>query len=425
MTPARIGSICSGYGGLEMAAELALGPTVTVWHAEVDPDASRVLDTRWPGVPNHGDITAVDWRRVEPVDVLCAGFPCQTVSAAGRQLGDGDERWLWERPGPDGAVGVIAAIRILQPATVVIENVANLVSFQGGRLFRTVLADLRTAGYAVRWAVAGACTAWACHHRHRVFVLARYVGSSAPEAIRVAMPACGPLRSLLPTPKTNDMKGAGLHGDGGTDLRTAVSLLPTPAARDGDGRGEGSADYWQRRTDEMGRTNGMPLGAALALLPTLGRGAGTPSTETAQARIDAGRRYLDDAVALLPTPRATDGTKGGPNQRGSSGDLMLPSAVQPQRWGQYAAAVARWATVHGAPPEPVEPNSNGAWRLAARFPEWMMGLPAGWVTDICDRNDALRLIGNGVMPQQGGHVLRLLRDDEDAPSDLLGLLAAS
>lgn len=37
---------------------------------------------------------------------------------------------------------------------------------------------------------------------------------------------------------------------------------------------------------------------------------------------------LNEAVALLPTPRATDGTKGGPNQRGSSGDLMLPSAVQ-------------------------------------------------------------------------------------------------
>ncbi len=32
-------------------------------------------------------------------------------------------------------------------------------------------------------------------------------------------------------------------------------------------------------------------------------------------------------VVMLPTPRATDGTKGGPNQRGSSGDLMLPSAV--------------------------------------------------------------------------------------------------
>lgn len=43
---------------------------------------------------------------------------------------------------------------------------------------------------------------------------------------------------------------------------------------------------------------------------------------------DARDPQLQTAVDLLPTPRATDGTNGGPNQRGSSGDLMLPSAVQ-------------------------------------------------------------------------------------------------
>lgn len=52
-----------------------------------------------------------------------------------------------------------------------------------------------------------------------------------------------------------------------------------------------------------------------------------PSRETATRRYAVGKRNLEDGVALLPTPRATDGEKGGPNQRGSSGDLMLPSAV--------------------------------------------------------------------------------------------------
>ena len=106
-------------------------------------------------------------------------------------------------------------------------------------------------------------------------------------------------------------------------------------------------------------------------------------------------------MRLLPTPRATDGEKGGPNQRGSSGDLALPAAVQPGRWGQYGAAITRWERVIGrTAPEPTEPGRTGKPRLSPRFVEWMMGLPEGHVTDLLSRNDALRVLGNGVVPIQ-------------------------
>jgi DNA (cytosine-5)-methyltransferase 1 len=59
----------------------------------VDPAPSRVLARHWPDVPNLGDITAVDWRTVEPVDVLTGGTPCQDVSHAGQRRG--------MRPGTD------------------------------------------------------------------------------------------------------------------------------------------------------------------------------------------------------------------------------------------------------------------------------------------------------------------------------------
>jgi DNA (cytosine-5)-methyltransferase 1 len=75
----RIGSLCTGYGGLDLAVELVLGGAL-VWYAETDPHARTVLAARWPRVPNLGDIRAVDWDRVEPVDVLTAGFPCQDYS---------------------------------------------------------------------------------------------------------------------------------------------------------------------------------------------------------------------------------------------------------------------------------------------------------------------------------------------------------
>ncbi|MFV8169862.1 hypothetical protein [Mycolicibacterium peregrinum] len=62
---------------------------------------------------------------------------------------------------------------------------------------------------------------------------------------------------------------------------------------------------------------------------------------------------------------------------------------------------------------PTEPNSLGNPRLAPAFPEWMQGWPLGWVTalvalGLISRNDALRIIGNGVCPQQAIAALRWL-----------------
>ena len=53
------------------------------------------------------------------------------------------------------------------------------------------------------------------------------------------------------------------------------------------------------------------------------------------------------------------------------------------------------------------------WELSARFVEWMMGLPNGWVTDSgIPRNAQLKALGNGIVPQQMALALRLLLDDE-------------
>ena len=72
-------------------------------------------------------------------------------------------------------------------------------------------------------------------------------------------------------------------------------------------------------------------------------------------------------------------------------------------FGDYAPAIRRWEQVTGHPaPASTEPTGRGgAHRLSARFAEWMMGLPPGWVTDIpISRTEQLRAIGNGVVPQQ-------------------------
>ncbi|WP_240777982.1 HVSL domain-containing protein [Nonomuraea basaltis] len=100
-------------------------------------------------------------------------------------------------------------------------------------------------------------------------------------------------------------------------------LLATPTAWLG--RREAHSIGDPQRWTNPDRSNELSDQIAYLLLPTPLASMQGPS----RRELEAGnpRRRLEAAVALLPTPRATDGTKGGPNQRGSSGDLMLPSAV--------------------------------------------------------------------------------------------------
>ena len=81
----RIGSLFSGAGGLDMAVEAVFGGEV-IWNAEIDKAASKVLAHRFPGVPNLGDITQIDWdalrseggdanESLADIDILCGGFP--------------------------------------------------------------------------------------------------------------------------------------------------------------------------------------------------------------------------------------------------------------------------------------------------------------------------------------------------------------
>lgn len=324
----RIGSLFTGAGGLDMAVEQVTGAS-PAWFVEFDPNPSKVLARHWPDVPNFGDVTAVNWAQVDPVDILTAGYPCQPFSHAGKRKGSTDDRHLWPY--------VADAIGALRPRLVVLENVAGHLSLGGS----AVVGDLARLGFDARWGVVRASDAGAAHRRKRLFIVAadntREHGNRKVE------------RRPRSTEPANGHRGA------------VVTLLPTPTRRDYKGRNQ--------RNDAT-------------CLPG----------------------------ALLPTPRATDGTKGGPNQRGSSGDLMLPSAVQAERFGAYQAAVGRWAAVIGRPaPDPTVPGKNGP-RLSARFCEWLMGWPDGWVTDTdgISHTAALKIAGNGVVPQQAALALDLL-----------------
>ena len=171
-----VGSLCTGYGGLDHAALGAFGGGRVAWVADPDPHVSTLLQTRLPHVQNLGDIRTVDWHTVEHVDVLTAGFPCQDISGAGRRAGikEGTRSGLF--------FDVIRAIEALRPSMVVIENVAAL-RWRGGGL-HIVLAELRHAGYDCLWTSLRASDIGAPHRRERIFLLAWPRHPTATRALR-------------------------------------------------------------------------------------------------------------------------------------------------------------------------------------------------------------------------------------------------
>lgn len=128
--------------------------------ADNDPGAARILAHHHPDVPNLGDITAVDWHDVEPVDVYIGGYPCQPFSSAGKRKGTADARHIWPH--------IARALGVLRPRLAVFENVAGHLSLG----FDTVLGDLAALGFDAEWRTLRASDLGAAHQRKRLFFYA-------------------------------------------------------------------------------------------------------------------------------------------------------------------------------------------------------------------------------------------------------------
>lgn len=161
----KIGSLCTGYGGLDIAVE-AFFNAETIWCAEYDKHASKVIEERF-GYTNYKDIKKINWQEVPKVDILTAGYPCQPFSVAGNRKGEEDARHIWPY--------IKDAIRTIRPRWVIMENVKGHLSLG----FEQVLRDLASIGYDARWEIIRAAEVGAPHHRRRLFIVAYPTHGSA------------------------------------------------------------------------------------------------------------------------------------------------------------------------------------------------------------------------------------------------------
>lgn len=161
--PLSHGSLFSGIGGFDLAAEWV--GWQNRFHCEWNEFGQRILKHYWPNAISYGDITKTDFTiHRGTIDVLTGGFPCQPYSLAGKRLGKEDERHLWPE--------MLRAIHEIAPRYIVGENVAGLLSWNGGLVFDEVQTDLEAAGYEIQPVILPACAVNAPHKRERVWFIA-------------------------------------------------------------------------------------------------------------------------------------------------------------------------------------------------------------------------------------------------------------
>lgn len=246
----RVLSLCSGYGGLEVALSQALPDRDLDLIAVCDnySPARKILARHWPEASQFKDVHDPALDSVQ-ADVVTFGFPCQDLSRAGRGAGlRGSRSGLFFRC---AEIGHLSGARAL-----VIENVPQALRYR-----EAIDAELGRYGFSVRWGRAEAWEAGLPHRRARVFLVAtREEGDALFEGVQASVEVTEFPSDLLPTPTVVDM-GWGHSPESWEAWRDAQRR------KHGNGNGHGQSLYQalgcpapEQATQAMERVMGLPEG---------------------------------------------------------------------------------------------------------------------------------------------------------------------
>ncbi len=188
----------AGIGGFRSGLE-AIGGFECIGHCEIDKYANQAYNAIYQP---KGELYFEDARTINPallpdIDLICAGFPCQSFSIAGRRLGFEDDT----RGTLFFEIARIAAVK--RPPFLLLENVPGLLSHDGGRSFATILNALDELGYDVAWQVLNSKDFGVPQSRNRVYIIGYFRERCAGEILSLTGTNGTPIIQILPGTQGN------------------------------------------------------------------------------------------------------------------------------------------------------------------------------------------------------------------------------
>jgi DNA (cytosine-5)-methyltransferase 1 len=213
----KVFSMFSGIGGFDLAMR-NLGHEI-IGACEIDKYARKVYARQFPGVPIHNDATRLQAESLPQFDVLCAGFPCQAFSIAGKRRGFEDTR--------GSLFFEIARIaKEKKPSLLLLENVKGLLSHDKGETFRTIISTLDEMGYDAEWQVLNS-KYHVPQNRERIFIVGHLRGQRARQVF--------PLGDFNQKTDRKIKKAGQLTSHNGTSFYDISGISPTLISSEGSG----------------------------------------------------------------------------------------------------------------------------------------------------------------------------------------------
>lgn len=167
----RFIDLFAGIGGIRTGLTQALNEAGyearCVMTSEIKPYAVQVLKDNYPQENIVGDITQVDANLIPDFDILCAGFPCQAFSSAGKRQGFADTRGTL-------FFEVERILREKRPKGFILENVEGLVNHDNGRTLEVIISKLLELGYKVNYKVLNSSDFGVAQDRKRIYIVGTF-----------------------------------------------------------------------------------------------------------------------------------------------------------------------------------------------------------------------------------------------------------